>query len=845
MFRTTLKNLAAHKLRLVTTSVAVLLGVAFMVGTLVLTDTIGATFDGLFADVNAGTDAYVRGETAFSTGFGDQRARLDADLVGTVAGVDGVEVAEGSVEAYAQLVDPDGDPIGDPTMGAPTLGVNWLSSDALNPFDIAEGRPPATDTEVVIDRGSAEAGGFAVGEPVRVLTQTGSHQFDIVGIATFGAADSPAGASVVAFTDSAAETHLVEEGKVDAIKVIAEAGTDGEQLVARIAEVVPRGVEVLTGAEITAENQTEMEEGLAFFNTFLLAFALIALFVGSFIIYNTFSILVAQRSKEMALLRALGASRRQVLGSVLIEAVAVGLVSSVLGLVAGIGVASLLQALLAGMGLDIPAGDTVVTTGTVVVALVAGLGVSVASAIFPARRAAKVPPIAAMRDVAVDTSGRSRSRLLAGAAVTGVGAAAMAGGLFAGAGIVAVGSGVVLVFLGVAVLGPVLAGPLSRLIGWPLPRLKGMTGTLARENALRNPKRTSATAAALMIGVALVGFITILASSTKASVNETVDAAFTGDFVVDSGAFDSGGLSPEFTRQLNELPEVGAATGIRVAMAEVDGAGTTLFAADPETMDDIFDVGLVEGSLQGMGATDIAVLQSVAEDEGLAIGDTVPVRFAATGEQELTVAAIYTERDLAGTYFLGLPAYDANVADHFDFQVFVTVADGVSAEAAEAAILAVADDHPQASVQDRTAYKEAQSAPVDQLLNLVYALLALAVLIALLGIANTLALSIFERTRELGLLRAVGMTRGQLRATVRWESVIIALLGTTLGLSIGVLFGWAMVEALASEGLNTFVVPGAQLAVVAVIAGLAGVAAAVLPARRAGRLDVLGAIVSD
>lgn len=847
MFRTTLKDLAARKLRLLTTSIAVLLGVAFMAGTLVLTDTIGKTFDDLFADVNAGTDAYIRGEEVFSEAdLGAQRPRLDASLADTIREVDGVAVAEPSIQAYARIVDKDGTPMGDPDMGAPTFGANWLLDDALNPFELASGRAPAAAHEVVIDQGSAKQAGFVVGDRTTVLTQAGEQTVDIVGIATFGGADSPGGASFALFTLDAAEAYLTAPGKVDAIKVVADAGVRDEQVTERIAQVVPDDVEVLTGAEITAEDQSAVKEGLGFFNTFLLTFALIALFVGSFIIYNSFSILVAQRSRDMALLRAVGASRRQVLGSVLLEAVVVGAIASVVGLAVGIAVASGLKELLTAMGIDIPAGGIVVTSSTVVTSVVAGLGVSVASAFLPARRASKVAPIAALRDVAVDGSSRSHRRVVVGSAVTALGGASIASGLFGGgdAALASVGLGVALVFLGVAVLGPVLARPLSRVIGAPLPHVKGMSGTLARENAMRNPKRTSATAAALMIGVALMAFITILATSTKASIADSVDGSFQGDLVIDSGTYAGGGLSPDFAAELRSLPEVGAVGGLRNVPAEIDGAGAMLTGFDAAPLESLFDLDVSDGSFAGLGDREIAVQEDEAASKGWELGDTVPVRFAETGVRDLTIVAIYGDGDLAGSYLVGNAVLEANVADQFDSMVFVRLAEGVDDEAGTAAVTEAASQHPLATVQDRDSFKASMAEQIDMMLNLIYALLALAVVIALLGIANTLALSIFERTRELGLLRAVGMTRAQVRATVRWESVIIALLGTGLGLVIGTSFGWVMVRALESEGLNTFAIPFGPLAAMVVIAGVAGVVAAVLPARRAARLDVLEAIVA-
>jgi putative ABC transport system permease protein len=846
MFRTTLKNLAARKLRLFTTSFAVLLGVAFMAGTLVLTDTIGKTFDKLYSDVNKGTDAYVRAEVAFdSEWFGAQRPRLDTTLIDQINAVDGVAVAEGSIEAYAQLVDKAGRPIGNPNMGSPVLGASWLSNDDLNPFNLASGRAPQADDEVVIDNASANKGDFVVGDSTTVLTQSGPKHVEIVGIAKFGDTDSPAGASYTMFTPAAAQAYLTHPGKIDAIKIVADPGVSETELVQRISTVVPQGTEVLTGTEITKEAQLDAKEGMGFFDVFLMVFALIALFVGSFIIYNSFTILVAQRTREMALMRAIGASRRQVTRSVLLEAGVVGLIASALGLAAGVGVASGLKMLLSGLGIDIPAGGVVLTTSTVILSVIAGLGVSIASAVFPARRAAKVPPIAAMREVAVDNSSSSRKRAVIGTLITGLGGAAMAAGLFGGAGIAPLGLGAMLIFVGVAVLGPILARPLSRILGSPLPRLKGVSGTLARQNAMRNPKRTSATAAALMIGVALVGFITILASSTKASVAANVERTFNGDLVVSSNVGGAGGLSPDLASRLSALPELDAVTGFRMAPAEIDGAGDNLVAADPTAVQEITDLGLAQGSLSDLHSSEIAVFQDTADDNGWAIGQNIPVRFAETGVQNFTLVATYTEHATVGDYLISIEAYDANIADHFDSKVLMTIADGVDADAARAAVTTVADSYPQGDVQDRAEYSKAQTKNMDMLLNLIYALLALAVFIALLGIANTLALSIFERTRELGLLRAVGMTRRQLRATVRYESVIIALLGTTLGLAIGTAFGWSIVKALEDKGLDTFAFPTSQLAVVAVIAGLAGVAAAALPARRAARLDILGAITSN
>jgi putative ABC transport system permease protein len=846
MFRTTIKGLMARKLRLVTTGLAVLLGVAFMSGTLVLTATVGRTFDNLFASVYAHTDAIVRSHSTFSAEGQDQRARVPESLLATVKAVPGVQDAEGNVSGFAQLVDKNGKAVGKNGNGPPTLGGNWNTVEALNPFNLVAGHEPRADNEVVIDKASADKTGYKVGDTATVLVAGPPQQVTISGIAKFGDANSPGGASYVLFTTAAAQRLIAQPGTFDNIGVVAAKGVSQEQVTANISKVLPPGTEALTGKAMIAETQDNLKQQLKFFNTFMLTFALIALFVGSFIIYNTFSILVAQRGREMALLRAVGATRRQVLQSVLIEATVVGLIAGVLGLFAGIGVAAGLKALLAGFGVSIPAGGVVLTANTVIVSLVAGVGVAVAAAYFPARKAAKVPPIAAMRDLAVETTGSSRKRAIAGFIVAGLGVGSLMYGLFGkGSNALAnVGLGAMLTFVGVAILGPIIARPLTRLLGAPLPRIKGMTGTLARENALRNPKRTSSTAAALMIGLGLVSFITIFATSAKASFNASVDKSFTGSIVVDTGTFGFGGVSPDMAKSISALPEVKAASGMRMTSAQFDGATKFVNGVDPVTFPQIIDLGVTSGRLEDLGTNGLAISDTVAKDKHWKVGDPVTANFAKTGKVPMKVVAIFTDKVQTNGYVIGLPAYEANVADQFDAKVFVAGNPGVSDAQLRTAVESVTKAYPNATVQDRQGYKDSTAKQVDQILNFIYVMLALAIIIALIGIANTLALSIFERTRELGLLRAVGMTRSQLRSTVRWESVIIALFGTVLGLAIGLFFGWSLVKALNDQGINILRIPVGSLAIVTVLAALAGVAAAILPARRASKLNVLDAIAT-
>jgi putative ABC transport system permease protein len=849
MFRTALRNLAAHKLRLVTTGLAVVIGVAFMSGTMILSATMDATFDDMFANVYEGTDGMVRSSSVLETPEGlEIRPRIDESMVEAVAAVDGVAVAQADVWGTAQVIDRDGDPVGSPEMGPPTLGATW-PVDELNTWTLVEGRGPEAENEVVLDKKTADDTGYGPGEPARILVNGAPLDVTVTGVVRMAGTDSPGGAQYSIFTVEGAQKHFGEAGKVDSISIAAEDGVSQAELVRRVSGVLGADLEAITGDALVKEGQDAMAKATAFFDQFMMIFAVVALLVGGFTIFNTFFITVAQRTKQHALMRAIGASRRQVLASILLEAVVIGVIASFLGLGAGVLIAAGLKAMLAAFGVALPAGGMVFGVGTAVVAFSAGLIVTVVSAVSPARKAGKVPPIAAMRDIEVSSSGYgSKERIMVGAAVLALGAAGLLYGLFGSPsnGLAIVGGSAIVVFFGVSVLGRSVSLPMSRFIGWPLAKGRGIAGHLARQNAMRSPKRTAATAAALMIGVGLVAFITIFAASTKASFNDTIDRAFTGDIVVTSPQQfgGGGGMSPELTARIRGLPEVETAAGLRGGALEIAGSTRFVLAADAAGFE-LFDVEPVAGSPADLDATSVAVHEDVAEDLALSLGDAVPARFAATGAQELTVAMIYGENQPAGNWVLGMEAYEANFVDQLDAQIFIRSAGDVSQEQALAAVEQEAAAFPGAKVLDQTEYKADQLAFVDQMLGLVYAMLALAIVIALLGIGNTLALSIFERTRELGVLRAVGMTRRQLRTTIRWEAVIIAVQGAVLGLVIGIFFGWALVAALAEEGLTRFAIPVATLGWVVVLAALAGVVAAVLPARRASRLDVLRAVVSE
>jgi len=836
-------------LRYALTGLAVVLGVAFMAGTMVLTDTMKSTFNGVFESANEGTDVIVQRSGELDGEFAAARARVEGPVVEQVASIDGVAAAAGGIQGFAQLVHADGSVASEDGLGV-TIGANWIDDERLNPFSLASGRAPEAGDEAVLDQHTAEDEGWALGEDFTVLAVDGPTTFTLVGTATFGAIDGLPGSTLVATTDETAQALFAEPGHYDNVLVAAEGDVTPDELADRIVDEMATdgsGLEALTGEQDTADKQADFAEDLSFFNSFLMAFAYVALFVGTFIIYNTFSIVVAQRMKDLAMLRAIGARRGQVLRSIVLESVLVGVVAAAVGLVAGIGLSFGLRALLSSVGLEIPAGDLVISSGTVITAFVVGLTTSVLSALLPAIRASKVRPIAALRDVAVDRSGVSMSRVLTGLAVTGLGVVSFAAGITAEGedALPLIGLGAVVVILGIFTLGPVLVRPAVRLLGAPIAAT-GVTGSYARENAHRTPKRTAATASALMIGVALVGFITILASSTSASIESAVDRSFRADYVVDSGSWDRG-FAPSIEDDLLAAPEVGLISPLRAGVAGVDGATTELIAVDTAVFDELYDLEISAGDLADVTGESVAVTAGRATDSGLSVGDAVPFRFADGSESELVVRAIYDAdiANTAGDFLLDVDTFEAHVADQFDRMLFVAITDGTTAEASRAAIDEATAAWPNATVEDQAEFKQSVTEEIDKMLNLIYGLLALAVVISLIGIANTLALSVNERTRELGLLRAVGMHRHQLRRAVRWEALMISGLGAALGAVLAIGGAWGIVKALDSEGVTELVVPATRLAIIVGFAGLAGVIAATGPARRASKLDILEALATE
>ncbi|MFF4503618.1 ABC transporter permease [Streptomyces sp. NPDC001401] len=848
--RLSVSSLRAHKRRFAGTFLAVFLGVAFLAGTLVMGDTLRASFDSMFGNATSGTDAVVRGADAITTPGESQGVRrpVDTALVNTLEQVPGVAAAAPDIEGAGQLVGKNGKPIGG--QGPPTLAGNWITDAQLNPYQLAEGRAPQKSGEVVVNRGTAKKGNLKIGDTTTLRTPD-PVKVTIVGLATFGGEDGMAQVTFTGMTGADAEKYLTARpGEASSIKVRAGPGVSEKELVDRLTPVLPGGVEAITG-QASAQEDTDMisSQFLTVFTTFLLVFSGIALLVATFSIHNTFAIVVAQRTRENALLRALGASRRQVTATTLIEATAVAVTASAAGLAGGIGIAAGLQALFPAIGFPFPDGNLVISALSMTLPLAVGIVVCLGSALLPAARAGRTAPLAALRETAVDTSGASRTR-----AVTGMGLAALAvattlSGVLVSPSLWMAGLGAVLALVAFVVLGPVASTTAVRILGGPLDRLRGVTGGLARRNALRSPKRTAATASALMIGVAVVSLFTVFGASLKATMDQTVSRSFAGDVAVSTPSFGAGGsgLSPRLAGAVQQLPEVDTAVGLGRGVAKADGKGRALTVTDPLALERTFDLGRVDGSLRNLGTDGIAITRLEADKQHLTTGDKAQLTFTDGKKQTFTVRAVYGRSELAGDYVITRAAWAPHRTQDSDTLLAVSFKDGVSADAGKAAVQKVADRYGNPEVQTRDEYAQSSAGGIDMMLTLVYALLALAVLIALLGIANTLTLAIHERTRELGLLRAVGQTRPQLRAMVRWESVLVAAFGTVGGLGLGAFLGWVLVKASdgASDSAFAFAIPPVQLVIVALVGLAAGALAGLRPARRAARLDVLRAIATE
>lgn len=855
MIRLTLKSLWSHKRRLISTSVAVILGVAFMAGTLVLNATVGRVFDDLFANLGQGTDAVVRGEKLFaSERSGTQRAFLPEATVAKVAKVAGVAKAEGTIVSFdLTVLDHKGDAMGG--NGPPTIVGSWTYDEKLASYKAVEGRAPKDPGEAIIDRGGFDKGDFRLGGNLDLITPKGRQKLRIVGISKFGSADSAGGSIFVGTTLSQAQRLAGQPGKISEVDTRAGPGVSPGRLVASIekATVAPRA-DVVTGKQAADEQASEVKKGFGFFTIALLVFAAIALFVGAFIISNTFTILVAQRTRELALLRALGSSRRQVLGSVLLESGLIGAVSALVGFAAGVGLAAGALALLRALGIGIPSASLVVPLVVAVQAVVVGLVVTMGAALLPAIRATRVAPIEALRDASVERSGASWIRAGIGIAVLALGGLAISpafGKNPTQGQLPAVGIGLFLAVVGVLLLGPAMAGPLARLVGAPLPAVKGVTGQLARQNAVRSPRRTAATASALIIGVALVTFITIFAASAQKSITSSIDTGFTGDLIAQPvNQFGGLGVTPRVAEGFAKVKGVQQVTAAAFTPAQLtlsSGAKPETFVSsvDPKTYPDLFDIKMAQGRFGDLAPGTMFVDKATARDKKVKLGDRVQILTPGGRRSRFRVVGLTDEANLLGQWTITRTDISKLVNQPTDQLIGIKLAKGTTVEDARPELRKVLKPYPNMKLQDRDQFTSSIIDQISALLNVIYGLLAVSVIIALIGIGNTISLSIFERTRELGLLRAVGMTRGQLRSSVRWEAVIVALIGTVLGIATGLGISYTMVRALKSQGISEFAVNPAAVVVIIIAAAVFAVLASVWPAYKASRLDVLDAIATE
>jgi putative ABC transport system permease protein len=854
VMKTSLRNFFAHKGRMALSAVAVLLSVAFVCGTLVFTDTMNTTFDKLFAVTSSDVTVSPKGAGDEDDGNGTGKpASLPASVVEQVAQADGVKKAEGAVASTnVTVVNAENDNMGSST-GAPTFAGNWTSGD-LKSMEITSGHAPRGPTEVMVDADTADKHDLKLGDELRTIAATGDIRARIVGIASWKVTNP--GAAVVYFDTATAQSELLgATGRFTQVAVTAADGVSDTQLKKNVAQALDGTYKLQTAKENADENRKDVGEFMNVIKYAMLGFAGIAFLVGIFLIINTFSMLVAQRTREIGLMRAIGSSRRQINRSVLIEALLLGFVGSVLGVAAGVGIAIGLMKLMSMAGMNLSTDDLTVKTTTPVAGLLLGIVVTVLAAYLPARRAGKVSPMAALRDAGTPADGKAGLvRALIGLALTGAGAFALYAAATAdkaGDGALVLGAGVVLSLIGFIVIGPLLAGGVVRVLSAVLLRPFGPVGRMAERNALRNPRRTGATGAALMIGLALVACLSVVGSSLVASATSELDKSVGADFIVMSGQQEIVAKAEKAMQQTPHMEHVTRAKEVRATLTSPDGKSddSGLTAADPTYAQDLRRTA-TEGTLSAAYGKDaMSVGSDYAKDHGVHVGDTITVAFQGGETAKLKVAAI-TDDDTSfdqGARYISIDTLRTYLpADRIpQSEMMLGKAENGQEAAAYAALKKALDDYPQYQVRDQTDYKQELKDQMGQLLNMVYGLLALAIIVAVLGVVNTLALSVVERTREIGLMRAIGLSRRQLRRMIRMESVVIALFGALLGLGLGMGWGATAQKLLSLEGLNVLDIPWPTITGVFIGSAFVGLFAALVPAFRAGRMNVLNAIATD
>ena len=870
----TLKNLVAHKFRLALALFAVLLGTSFVSASFIVSDGLNDTFNGLFTQISKGIDTQVRTKAVFGDQGQAQRDPVPASVLDTVRKVDGVELANGTLFRTVPLLDKNGKAI--KTQGAPTSAIDFGGETVLSGTKLLTGTAPKGDAQAVLDGATADRYKFKVGDQITAVLDAGKRSFTITGLIGQGDQRGFAGAVILGLDPAVTATVLNTGNTFDSIDLHAAKGVSQEELTKRVQAVLPANLESVTGKTVVKESTDAIGKITGIIGKGLLGFAVVALFVSAFVIANTFRIIIGQRIRELALLRAVGANSGQIRAMVMTESFGVGAVASVLGIGLGALVAKGLVAAFNAAGGGFPDSATIIKPRTIIAALVVGVGVTLLSSIVPAWRASRIPPVAAMRPESGFASLESRKRVVLGAIITVLGIALLGLGLFvkhssAAGTLVPSGFGALLLFLGVASLSATVARTASLALGKPLTflpaianrlvplanrvlRFRGagqfrpattLSGELARQNAARAPRRTASTASALMIGVALASTGAVLAQSLKATFDKTFRNAVRADYFVSDQSFQ--GFSPEVAKALGTIPELGAVSALRFSEMQVNGDGKAVAAVDPSTIAKLINFDVTQGDIADI--TDgIAVQVDPVRDLKLKLGDTIDVSWQNGRHSNLPVKAIFKDNSVGGAnWIVSLKTIEASsiTAQPRDQFVAAKLKEGADPTAARAAIDKLTATYPQVRIEDQGQFRKRQTAQIDQLQTIIFVMLFLSAIIALLGIVNTLALSVFERTRELGMLRAVGMGRRQLRRIIRWEAVIVAVFGGVLGIVIGTPLGAAISSAMPKSFISTVAIPWGTLVVMLVLAMFAGLLAAVLPAWRAGRMNVLAAIASE
>lgn len=844
MLRLAWRSVLAHSVRLGLTAAAIVLGVSFVAGTFVFTDSLSRSFDGLFAQPAPDVLVTAADQTGGGGGGGGQPLALSPALVPVVAAVSGAQAAEGFVSAQGAVVlDREGQPI---TGANPsTLGTSWMVDPDLRPFTLVSGRAPETDGEVVLEAGTATKAGVAVGDTVRIITPFQEpSDWSLVGTVDASLAAAAAGGSVVIFDLTTAQARMLGSDEITGIRVAARPGVSQADLKDQVTAVLPAGTLVRTGSQVQDETAARLKSALGFVDTFLLVFAIIALFVSAFLILNTYSILVAQRTRELALLRAIGATNRQVRRSVLVEALVVAVIASSLGLGVGVGLALGLRSLVGLFGLSLPSTPLVVEPRTIVATYLVGIVVTVLSAWFPARRAGRVAPVAAMRMDSAPAATSLRRRVIAGCVLLALACAAAvvslrAPGDVSPAGIAGIAAGLALV--ATIVLGPILATPVVSALAVPL---RSSVARMASGNARRNPRRTSATASALAIGLALMSALSVLASSATASISAVIDRTIGADFVIVSTSFRP--FPAEVFSSVEGTPGTSVVTYVRQVNASLAATGRGLLTGvQPDLIGSVISTTFESGSFAELQSAGTALVdRDLATAAGVTVGDDLAVTLP-QGVGSVRIAGIYEPAGPFAGLVVSVDTLASLVPVAQDTAVYVMLAPGADASAVQADLASRLASYPIVTVQDQAQFKAEIADRINRVLGLLVALLGLAVIIAFLGIVNTLSLSVLERTREIGLLRAIGAVRPQVRRMILIEAGFIAILGSLIGTVLGVAIGAILQRSLAADGFEVLSIPFGQLAGFLLLGIAGGIVAAAWPAWRASRLNLLAAIASE